>query len=538
MNNAQNDPKRIVLPRWLPFEKASQERELTTFSSQNPQLDRSESVRAFREHLAEFAAAPQPFIGAELMGIAVVLGETGTARGLAEYVLTQPILRSQVVESANRILGREIVPAITGPNEGLRTTKARVRAFVRDGLSWMDQARLYTIKGQYAQAEKSVRTALHLCPTDRFVIRSAIRFYVHFRKWDLALDCALRGYQRTGDPLIFGPLLGISMHMGKSLSRSKATVEAALRDRDILLHSETLEAYGTLEILNGAAQRSKRFFKQAWLDPTVSVVGHSQWILREHLPTLVGEQAPDFSRSKEALGWLRFAMLDFEAVNPIVQDWALEEPFSRSPFILGSNAACLTDSYADAEVLANQGLLANPKDPILLNNLAFAQLRQGNLKGAQESFEPVKSRLSDPKEIAPMATNGLLQMLLGDVSGGVESYLTAIRRAHDLGDRRLVLRATLNLMISTLDVTKSVELPLLKSAQTALRGQTDAGCLGAALAITRRLERSDLSGTDELSTGAREFCDAVKKEVASFQKTIVANLLEMSKRRNQPLAQS
>jgi tetratricopeptide (TPR) repeat protein len=536
MNNAQNDPKRIVLPRWLPFEKASQERELTAFRTNSPVLDRESSVRAFREHLAEFAAAPQPFLGSELMGVAVVLGEKEAACRLAEYVLTQPILRSQAADTARRILGRGATHAVVEANIGLQSTKARVRSFVRDGLSWMDQARLYTIKGQYAPAEKSVRAALHLCANDRFVIRSAIRFYVHFHRWDLAFDCAQRGYQRTGDPLIFGPLLGIAMHIGKTLSRTKVNVEAALRGQDILLHSETLEAFGTLEVLNGATQRSKRFFKQAWIDPTVSVVGHSQWILREHLPTWVADEAPDFSRSKEALGWLRFAMLDFDAVNPIVQDWALEEPFSRSPYVLGSNAACLTDSFSDAENLARQGLLANPRDLVLLNNLAFAQLRQGNLNAAEVTFAPVRACLSDPKEVAPMATNGLLRMMRGEVEEGVDSYLTAIRRAHDLGDRRLVLRATLNLVISTLDVAKKVDLPLLKSAQVALRGQSDAGCLGAALAITRRLERSDISGTDELSTGAREFCDAVKKEVASFRKTLVANLLELSKRRSSAAA--
>ena len=46
--------------------------------------------------------------------------------------------------------------------------------------AWVDLARLYTILGQTPSADRTIRVALELAPEDRFVLRSAARYVVHF----------------------------------------------------------------------------------------------------------------------------------------------------------------------------------------------------------------------------------------------------------------------------------------------------------------------------------------------------------------------
>jgi hypothetical protein len=150
------------------------------------------------------------------------------------------------------------------------------------------------------------------------------------------------------------------------------------------------------------------------------------------------------------------------------------------------------------------------------------------LAAGEKTFEQLKARLDDPKEFAPIATKGLLLMMQGDEAAGADCYNIAIQRASDLGNHRVVLRATLNYLISSIDVTKTLDPKLLKICQLGIARYNDADCSGSALGLVRRLEKADLSGSDELSRSSTEFINAARHEVGRYRKSIVANLLEMS----------
>ena len=44
---------------------------------------------------------------------------------------------------------------------------------------WVELARLYIMHDQVEKAERALLTALHLAPDNRFVLRSATRFFIH-----------------------------------------------------------------------------------------------------------------------------------------------------------------------------------------------------------------------------------------------------------------------------------------------------------------------------------------------------------------------
>src|SRR6266581_47966 len=186
---------RIVLPQWMPARRAASMREALTFEGEARVVDYEPSLELFNDLLGEFRTKPSPFAASDLMGVAAVLGREKEARELAEYVISQPITGSAAQSHAHAILGD--VPAVAEGDEkkSIRATKQRVTIFPRDAFAWIDQARLYTILGQYKKAERAVLVALHLAPSDRIIVRSAIRFFAHHNDWDEALYYADKAYR-------------------------------------------------------------------------------------------------------------------------------------------------------------------------------------------------------------------------------------------------------------------------------------------------------------------------------------------------------
>ena len=426
---------KYVVPQWLPFRVAALHRESSTFHRPVSTIDYGPAHSAFREALDDFRNTPSVFLGTELMGVADVIGLKEDARELAEYVLTEEISGRVAQEQARTILGKVNLPHLE-EKAAVRAYKVRLAQYPRDAIAWVEQARFYTALGQRRKARRSILAALHLSPSERFVVRAAIRYFIHYEEWDEAFRVATKAYAANPDPLIYGPLLSVASYLEKLPSKSKVVAEAALSSTDPFVFSEALEAFGTLEVLNGSDQRARKFFRKAWIDPTRPVIGHSQWILRDKIPGLALDRKFDFSESREAMSWLRFSFLDFEGALAGSIGWALEESYSRSPYVLGATAACHAEKFDVAIEVARRGLLSNPKDETLLNNLAFAYLRNGNVAKARNCFDSIKHKADRDEEIAPAATFGLLLMAEGEFTRGARYYSMAIDRAVKNGDLR------------------------------------------------------------------------------------------------------
>jgi tetratricopeptide (TPR) repeat protein len=515
-----------ILPQWLPFKIAAQQRETGTFQSKPIRINYGPAQSSFIDQLDDFKLQPSVYLGSELMGIADVIGFKDIAQELAYYVLNEESAGPVAHEQARILLGKQPLN-ILDERVNLQSFKTRLSDYPKDAISWVEQARIYTSLGQRKKAYKSILVALHLAPADRFVVRAAIRFFVHYNEWHQAHRIATRAYSLNPDPLIFGPLLSVATHIKKLPHKTKAIAEHALSSPHTFLHSETLEAFGTLETMSGADQPSRKFFKRAWIDPTRAVIGHSQWVLRERLPGLAADRKFEFSQSNEALSWLRFAFLDFRGAMVSTNAWALEESYSRSPYILGSIAACHAEDFPQAIEICRRGLRSNPKDEILINNLVFALLRKGDAVSARKEFTPLRHLVDLPSHAAPAATYGLMLMCEGKKEAGYEYYGQAIKRALDAGNRRLALRATLNFMISTLDTEKAIDAEILKTLIKAIPQYQDPGCIGAAMAIGRRLKSANFSTAPELAIVAKEFNQMIDVEASKYRASIQSKFIDV-----------
>jgi tetratricopeptide (TPR) repeat protein len=234
------------------------------------------------------------------------------------------------------------------------------------------------------------------------------------------------------------------------------------------------------------------------------------------MPGLSHERLFSFTESQEALSWLKFSFLDFEGAINSSNSWALEEPYSKSPYILGSIAACHAGRYEKAIEIGLRGLRSNPKDETLLNNLAFSYLRNGQTEKARYHFEPIKHLVKNESEIAPAATYGLLLMAEGDQDAGCEFYVTAIERAWKAGQKRTALRASLNFLISTIDTANCADPALVGAITQAMPYYHDPGCYGAAFTALKRMRETGIALTPALGPSYRELDQVTKRESSHY----------------------
>lgn len=109
--------------------------------------------------------------------------------------------------------------------------------------------------------------------------------------------------------------------------------------------------------------------------------------------------------------------------------WLEFEPYSVEPATFASYVAPIgLADFEEAERIARIGLKPNPKDHVLLNNLAFAVLSQDKTIEAHDVLRKISpTTISESPTLR--ATAGLYAFRTGDAGRGRELYASAVRRA-------------------------------------------------------------------------------------------------------------
>ena len=127
-----------------------------------------------------------------------------------------------------------------------------------------------------------------------------------------------------------------------------------------------------------------------------------------------------------------------------------------------------------SEEFANRGLIANPSNFTLLNNLAFAYINRGNIDAAKKELSKVnRSKLSDRDQAILQATQGLLAFRTENVAAGRKLYSDARLKAKKIEDDRLFALASFFYAIEELSQKAPDGNPILSEAFRALRRVPD-----------------------------------------------------------------
>lgn len=449
MSGTFDDRNRQAIPRCLDYSTACALGLLRTIKKQGKAQETEVLSSRTRE---EWQNNPSLATAVDLVGEALIVKkfESDEAIKAANHILREAPRSSRLIrELANHFLKQpslgkiEISPItqIDFGRERVAPLRKSVRAHPINPIAWSDLALSYATLGQVEKARLAMKVALSLGRSNRFILRSAARCFMHMGEPDRAVTILNRSGLCPFDPWIASAEIAISESVGLK-SKSIRNAKSLIKD-DNLSHfsrSELAVGMGTMEMKNGSAGRAKMLMRQALRDPTENALAQVEWMatrLGANISNIVqlGKRVP---ASFEAQARHSFIKKQFEDSLKASEMWGRYQSLSSRPIIFSSYVAsvCLDDDKQVLRIL-DTSLPAQRNDPLIINNYAFSLARSGNVADAVQALRKVNFRvLSDRQKSVLTATQGLISFRRDNVEQGRKLYSMAVRGFELINDPR------------------------------------------------------------------------------------------------------
>lgn len=479
MSTHLNDDSRQVVPRWRPFSVASSmglldsARAVRTPDYPLPTEGEVEGL------VQDWRRQQTPIVAANLIDAAVVLGRPAIAHEAARFIITEGSLSDVSLQMAKRVLSADQGEVVDEPPEGLDPGKEhvriaalrrRLRLYPRDPLTWVDLAREYASLGELIKSEHSLRAAIALAPENRFVLRSASRFFLHKREPDRAHSLLRRADSTRSDPWLLAAEIVAASAAGRQsrmIGVGRRWVTASgIHPRHV---SELACALGTLEHAAGNRRTVRKLFQTAFQAPTENAVAQASWIAR-HMPHFdLPEDTLTVPRAFEARAWEAALAEDYVQAVDASWEWLRDEPFATRSARFGSWVASVAlGDFKQGSDLMRAALSANPDDPRLLAQLLYCEGSQGHVVEAEELLRVLMGAItrhpgiqSDSQwEVMLTADRGLIAYRRGDVAAGRSHYENAMSIAASNRLPEFAATAYLNLIREEALANPSLPVPM------------------------------------------------------------------------------
>ena len=478
MSSPPADQLRRVVPRW----RAS--RILLNQKEAKPVLQRAAAIvdteietrRAFDRWLHEKSIE----CASDVVISAVADGNPALAFGAAEQIIReQATIASPLVglarlvrygsESSSSFVvedghGKDAVHQIRFE---LRRLRERVRQYGRDAFAWHDLALLYARVGASDAAERAGRISVGLAPENRIILRSAARLFIHLKQPDSALRIIRRSDRTSVDPWLASVEIAVSDMLGKTPRLAKKAdqlLKTFAKQPDAV--SELAASLGTFEALgHGSSKRTRQYFRAALQTPSENVVAQARFVDQQIPGAIEFDQSLLSRRSVfEGRALYHYQKGEWTEALKQIDAWLDDEPFSSRPASLGSFiAGSILADPIETERVASRGLLANPHDSSLLNNLAYGLAYGDNPEKAKDAVARFSLNTSSRERIFQTATRGLVAMKTGGEEFGRALYREAILFSDKENDHTAQVFSRLHFAIAELealcpDIQKILEL--------------------------------------------------------------------------------
>lgn len=437
--------ERFVVPRWRSFAMTLSVGELAT-----PREEGEAAGTHPREHdldLDLFDSDPGLYLASDLLG-RVILGSADAVEALpvSDYVLRNSRSTKEqrrLATAAQALAAGDPVPLdpsldpepVTNAGVIVQLMRTSLRENPRNPVRWMDLALAQTNTGKLEKARRSVQTALDLAPANRFILRSASRFFLHIGDPERAQSLVFPIAQHMHDPWLLAAEIAASDVLGSS---SRLIVRARQRMRTGSYApdqvSEMACAIACREFEAGQDKPAKKLLARALEWPTENAVAQAEFEARRGMFNL-----PEEILSRE--GAFEARAVDFgsrsqwhEAVR-YAKKWQQDQSFASDPAMYLSYVAsvCLED-YQSAADAAQVGLTANPGSAMLANNRAFALVNIDKVGEAATLLDRYPlSTFDDSDRAVQTATRGLIAFRQGDSAQGRDLYREAFSVAAGAG---------------------------------------------------------------------------------------------------------
>lgn len=438
------DEPRDVLPRWRDFGVAVESGELDPVPSHNPRLARN-PTQLLQESADAFEGNPGLYTAGDLIsGAFVIADQSPVVIEAARYVLESEeagTVRSIAVQILGDYPVAARVPA-PEPFEWERTV-SRVRKLKsilsdepRNAVRWTDLSLAHLKLGAVDAARRDIQNALSLSPYSRYVLRAAVRFHILLDDPQTAHEILMRDTSVLEDPWILAAELATTELLGVSPTSIRGKRRLVDSGSHAPWHvSELASQLATTELRAGNLKQAKRTMRKALVDPTENAVAQAEWAASQGTES-PSEELLRRPNSFEARALSSYQRGDLYSALDAADRWLADQPFDPSAAMFVSYLAAIgVMDYVSSENAARQGLIANPANGSIRNNLVFALASQGKVDEASREFAltplpPAGSREQGTR----VATNGLVAFRRGDPDSGRASYSEAkdiLLRAHE-----------------------------------------------------------------------------------------------------------
>jgi tetratricopeptide (TPR) repeat protein len=477
MSAADEDRDRQVIPRWRDLIATAEHGELGNGRRVKAE-QRKDDLDGLERRLDDFRARRSLSFAADLVNASIVLGPTAETSRAAEIVVADPRSPAMAVDTARWLLTR--AGEIHEPAE-LTTLKPHetrqrdiaglrrgLRANPRNALRWVELSRNYINEGHDRKATTTMRIAVNMAPFDRYVLRCAVRLWTHLADPEQAIrTLAHAGKLVIEDPWLLASEIAASDlgdRPSRNIRRGREMLDRA-RHAPFAL-SELTSALATIEMQAGDVRRARKLFHSALVDPNENSVAQAEWAS----PRLGGLELDDdrLSQSAEARA-RRLAQTDqINLTLDAAWEWLGDQPFSTHPAVFGSYQAAMYRRFDDGARMAREGLRANPRDPIILNNLAFCEASLGNIDAAAKALAEVPHESQTLPSVT--ATRGLVSFRAGDPEMGRRLYEEAMAAMSNPVD---ILRAKVMLISEEMAISVAPTDPRVAMLIDEVEGASD-----------------------------------------------------------------
>ncbi len=434
---------RQVVPRWRDFNTTVTLGELTSAKSKEAPPD--EESRQFVAKLAsQWQRSRTIWHAADLLNAAVVVGNEQEQRDAAAFVVEN---REKAPATLVRLATRIVAPKVSlmdststdsreSIGQQIQFLRRRLREEGPSAIVLTDLARLYISTAKERDAVRTMLTACRLAPTNRFILRSAARLFLHIKDYKKSIQLLRDAPSAVlRDPWLTASEIAVSSAIGVPSAFAKIGFGTAQNDSySPFARSELNSALATLEMKNGKASKARKLFNASLIVPNENSVAQAEYARRQLGGVNVGEHELRTARSFEANAYSLFNKQQWAESRAPGKRWMQDQPFSTRPAIFLSYLnACILEDYDASEKVLREALLANPGRPQLINNLAFTLASAGKVAESAHELSAINwASVGELNLVTLTATLGLVLMRGGHVEAGRQRYRESIELARKL----------------------------------------------------------------------------------------------------------
>jgi hypothetical protein len=322
-------------------------------------------------------------------------------------------------------------------NRIINKTKNLTKNQQSNAINWIELARLYTIKNQIEKADRCITVALGLSPNNRFVLRSAVRFFIHTAQEEKAIYYLKKSQATKDDPWLISAHIATSKLMNRYSPFIK-TGERIINSKDFSTFdlTELSSSLGTLELEHGSFKKSKPLLDLSLKNPNDNSLAQFEWLSKKDNRLLFNIDF--FQKVKnpfEAFAYENFQKGNFQESFYNCINWYLDFPYSKRPLVFGSYIASLLEDYDASIIMCLAGLRLSNNEIGFLNNIIYSLCLKNDFNEVPKYLELLKniqSDLSNEEKIAIQATLGLYYLKTKEIEQGKELYKISIENSKKL----------------------------------------------------------------------------------------------------------